>query len=58
MVGHNECGAYGSAGPDVIAADLRKAAAILRQEEPSLEVECYFADFDGMYRVLERGAAA
>jgi carbonic anhydrase len=56
MVGHNDCGAYGSTGPDVIAEDLRTAAKILRAAEPTLAVEIYFADFDGMYTVLEKGA--
>ena len=55
MVGHNDCGAYGAARAEVIAADLRLAAKILRDAEPSLSVECYFADFDGMYRVIETG---
>jgi hypothetical protein len=55
MVGHNECGAYGSAPPETIAQDLRLAAQIVRAAEPSMQVECYFADFDGMYRVLETG---
>lgn len=58
MVGHNECGAYDGAPPETIVADLLLAAQIVRAEEPSLAVECYFADFDGMYRVDETGAAA
>ena len=55
MVGHVDCGAYGDAGPETIAADLRVAAQIVRAAEPSMAVECYFADFDGMYRVIEAG---
>jgi carbonic anhydrase len=55
MVGHNECGAYGGAPPETVLADLRLAAQIVRTAEPSLAVECYFADFDGMYRVDEAG---
>jgi carbonic anhydrase len=58
MVGHNECGAYGSAPPETIAQDLRLAAQIVRAAEPSMKVECYFADFDGMYRVIETGQTA
>ena len=51
MVGHNDCGAYGAAGADVIAADLVRAREVLRAADPSLPVECYFSDFDGMYWV-------
>jgi hypothetical protein len=53
MVGHNECGAYGGAPPEVVLADMRVAAQVVRDADPSLQVESYFADFDGMYRVLE-----
>ena len=51
LVGHNECGAYSGAGADIITADVLKAAEALRAAEPSLSVECYFADFDGIYRI-------
>ena len=51
MVGHQDCGAYGGAGPDVIAADLLRARDVLRAAEPDLPVECYFTAFDGVYRV-------
>jgi hypothetical protein len=51
MVSHNDCGAYGAAGPDVIAADLRRARSIMLAAEPKMPVECYLADFDGMYLV-------
>jgi hypothetical protein len=51
LFGHNECGAYGGAPPAVINADTLKAAEVLRAAEPSLCVECYFADFDGIYRI-------
>lgn len=50
LIGHNECGAYGGAPAEVIIADLYRAAAVLLIAEPSLAVECYFADFDGVYR--------
>jgi hypothetical protein len=33
----------------------RQAQQIVRTAEPSMAVECYFADFDGMYRVIEAG---
>ena len=51
LIGHNECGAYGGAPADVIAADTVTAADYLLSQEPSLKVECYFSDFDGIYRI-------
>src|SRR5271169_2068399 len=42
MVGHQECGAYGGAPAETVAADLRVAAQIVRDAEPSMQVECYF----------------
>lgn len=51
MFAHNDCGAYPGAAPDIIAADMPPAAQALLAAEPSLSVECYFMDFDGIYRV-------
>jgi hypothetical protein len=51
ILGHNDCGAYPGLPPESIAADVTRAAAIVRAAEPSLDVECYFCDFDGIYRV-------
>ena len=51
LIAHNDCGAYPGATPDAVAADLVRAAAFLRTSEPSLPVECYFADFDGIYAI-------
>ena len=51
LLGHNECGAYPGCDPDQVASDLVRAAGVLLAAEPSLAVECYFADFDGMYQV-------
>jgi hypothetical protein len=51
IVGHRECGAYENAPVEAVTGDLLRAAAFLRANEPSLPVECYFADFDGVYRV-------
>jgi hypothetical protein len=51
IVAHRECGAYPDAPIDVVAADAVRAAEFLRASEPSLAVECYFADFDGVYRI-------
>jgi len=51
IFGHNECGAYPGAAPETVAADVIRAAAVVRSAEPSLSVECYFCDFDGIYRI-------
>jgi hypothetical protein len=53
IIGHNDCGAYPGISPEVVAADELTAAQYLRTQEPSLPVECYFADFDGIYRISE-----
>jgi carbonic anhydrase len=49
VVAHGECGAYPGAPMDVVTADAVRAAEFLRASEPPLAVECYFADFDGVY---------
>jgi len=49
MLAHNDCGAYPGIPVDVVTADLVRAAQVLLAAEPSLAVECYFADFDGVY---------
>jgi hypothetical protein len=51
LIGHNECGAYPGLPASAIAADLVQAAAFLRQAEPSIPVEIYLADFDGVYEI-------
>ncbi len=51
LIGHNDCGAYPGAPPEAVTADLTAAAQYLRSVEPSLSVETYFADFDGIYSV-------
>jgi carbonic anhydrase-like protein len=51
ILGHNECGAYPGAPPETVAADVARAAEIVRAAEPSLTIECYFCDFDGVYRI-------
>jgi hypothetical protein len=51
LIAHNDCGAYPGAPADAIAADVVRAAGFLRSAEPSLPVECYFADFDGVYSI-------
>jgi hypothetical protein len=51
ILAHNDCGAYHGVPPDGIVADVVRAAQVLLAAEPSLAVECYFMDFDGVYRV-------
>jgi len=56
LFGHNECGAYPGASPETIGVDLLEAARFLRASEPTLAIECYFVDFDGVYALSERAA--
>jgi len=51
ILGHNECGAYPGAPPETVAADVKRAAELVSSAEPSLSVECYFCDFDGIYGI-------
>ena len=51
ILGHNECGAYPGAPIETIAADVVRAGEILRASQPGMAVECYFADFDGVYQL-------
>jgi hypothetical protein len=51
ILAHNDCGAYPEVPVDVVAADVVRAAQVLLAAEPSLSVECYFTDFDGVYRI-------
>jgi hypothetical protein len=49
LFAHNDCGAYPGAAVECVAADVVKAAAWLSAAEPSLAVESFFCDFDGIY---------
>ncbi len=51
IFGHNECGAYGGAPAAAIPADVLRAAEVVRADQPARAVECYFVDFDGVYRI-------
>jgi len=51
ILAHAECGAYPGVPIEIVAADVVRAAAVVLAAEPSLTVECYFADFDGVYRL-------
>lgn len=49
LFAHNDCGAYPGVPADTVAADVVKAAAYFANAEPSLQIENYFCDFDGIY---------
>ncbi len=51
LFGHNDCGAYPGAAPEVVTADLLKAAAYFASIQPAMQIETYFCDFDGVYGV-------
>ena len=49
LFAHNDCGAYPGVPSEVVAADVVKAAEVLRASEPALQLESFFCDFDGIY---------
>jgi hypothetical protein len=51
ILAHNDCGAYPGVPVEIVVADVVSAASVLLAAEPSLSVECYFADFDGIYQI-------
>src|SRR5579872_3672115 len=59
LVAHRDCAAYGGSArfPDPGAeasfhsAELARAAEVIRAAIPELSVECYFADFDGVWEL-------
>jgi hypothetical protein len=51
ILAHADCGAYPGVPIDIVAADVVRAAGVVLAAEPSLAVECYFTDFDGVYRI-------
>jgi hypothetical protein len=51
ILAHSDCGAYPGVPIDVVVADVVRAAGVVLASEPSLAVECYFTDFDGVYRI-------
>ena len=48
---HNDCGGYPGAPPEIITADLVKAAQYFAAAEPAVPLESYFCDFDGIYEL-------
>jgi carbonic anhydrase len=51
LTGHTECGAYSGRPPEEITADLDRGAEVIRAAQPSLSIERYFFDFDGVYQL-------
>ena len=51
MFAHGDCGAYPGTPVETLTADLRTAAQVLQGAEPTLAVQCFFCDFDGIYSV-------
>lgn len=49
LFAHNDCGAYPGVPPDTVAADVIAAARYFGNAEPTLQIESYFCDFDGIY---------
>lgn len=66
LIAHSDCGACGglarfnhdaAAEADHHRAELARAAAAVRTALPEVVVECYFADFAGVWRVETAGSA-
>ena len=65
---HSDCGAYGGlagafGGDEKVEAErqqaeLRKAADVLRQAVPNIEIQAFFADFEGVFEVELAGSGA
>ena len=51
LFAHNDCGAYPGVAAETVAADVVTAAAYFANLEPKLQIESYFCDFDGIYRL-------
>jgi hypothetical protein len=51
LTGHNDCGAYIGRPREEVAADISRAGDVIRAALPSLSIERYFFDFDGVYEV-------
>ncbi|MFY9723965.1 MAG: carbonic anhydrase [Bryobacteraceae bacterium] len=51
LTGHADCGAYLGRPPEELIADIGRAAEVIRTAQPSLAIERYFFDFDGVYQV-------
>jgi len=51
LTGHNDCGAYIGRPPEEVVAGIVGAAEVIHSAQPSLAIERYFFDFDGVYQV-------
>jgi hypothetical protein len=51
MFAHRDCGAYPGIPVETQTSDLLTAAQVLQSAEPTLAVQCFFCDFDGVYGV-------
>jgi len=51
LIGHNDCGGYPGLPPEAVTADLVLASTLLASAIPGLPIECFFADFDGIYAI-------
>jgi len=51
LTGHADCGAYIGRPAEDVWADIGRAAEVIRVAQPSLAIECYFFDFDGVYQL-------
>lgn len=67
LIAHRDCGAYGGsarfrgdaeAEAAFHSAELAKAGDVIRRALPDVSVECYFADFDGMWELEASGSAS
>ncbi|HEY9140218.1 MAG TPA: carbonic anhydrase [Bryobacteraceae bacterium] len=50
LTGHADCGAYLGRPPEEVTADIGRAAEVIAAAQPSLAIERYFFDFDGVYQ--------
>ena len=50
LINHEDCGAYGAEGtPERHAADLRRAAEMIRAQYPDIRVDLYYLRLDGTF---------
>lgn len=53
LINHEDCGAYGETGtPEKHAEDLKKAASLIKQQYPDLEVLTYYLLLEGIFKQI------
>lgn len=53
LINHEDCGAYGEAGTEEKhAEDLKKAATLIKQQFPDLEVQTHFLLLNGTFKLI------